>query len=169
MVSIRLARLGDVMAVCRLRKAAAEDLTRRFGPGHWSRISLANTIRRALDGGTLYVIEINSGAKLAGTFTLDMHMPGFYGREWFANPAETAFCCMRSMSIHPALQRKGTGRKAMQALEALARRRGIRAIRLDAYKGPAGAGAFYQKCGYTKVHEGAFNGVELEYFEKVLD
>ena len=41
----------------------------------------------------------------------------------------------------------------MQLTEHLARRAGLRAIRLDAYKGPSGAGRFYKKCGYALVHE----------------
>jgi hypothetical protein len=56
----------------------------------------------------------------------------------------------------------------MQLTEHLARRAGLRAIRLDAYKGPSGAGRFYKKCGYALLHEGEFKGVALEYFEKSL-
>jgi hypothetical protein len=37
------------------------------------------------------------------------------------------------------------------------------AVRLDAYQGPAGAGGFYQKCGYRLVHAGT---LDLEYYEK---
>jgi hypothetical protein len=50
----------------------------------------------------------------------------------------------------------------------LGRREGRRAIRLDAYEAPAGAGAFYRKCGYTLVLRGSFKEVPLEYYEKRL-
>ena len=56
----------------------------------------------------------------------------------------------------------------MELAERLAQRAGLRAIRLDAYGGPAGAGRFYEKCGYRLVHTGEMRGVLLEYFEKVL-
>jgi hypothetical protein len=42
-------------------------------------------------------------------------------------------------------------------------------VRFDAYDALAGAGAFYQKCGYELVHNGSFNGVPLEYYEKLLE
>jgi hypothetical protein len=53
----------------------------------------------------------------------------------------------------------------MQHAESLAQEWGARAVRLDAYEGPAGAGAFYQKCGYRLVHAGT---LDLEYYEKTL-
>jgi ribosomal-protein-alanine N-acetyltransferase len=72
------------------------------------------------------------------------------------------------MAVRPDRQRRGVGRRSMELAEQIARRVGLRAIRLDAYAGPAGAGEFYQSCGYAMVHAGAFKGVALEYFEKLL-
>ena len=38
------------------------------------------------------------------------------------------------------------------------------AIRLDAYDGAAGAGPFYQKCGFKKLGHAVYRGVPLVYF-----
>ncbi len=38
-------------------------------------------------------------------------------------------------------------------------------LRFDAYQGPAGAGPFYVKCGYTLRHSNEFRGVALDYYE----
>jgi len=165
-VSIRKARLSEVPEIHALRTAAAKTLTERHGHGHWSRVTVINTLQRALSrDGTLYVI-IDDGA-VAGTFTLSSHRPEFYDRKWFAQPDAQAFY-FRSMAIHPDKQNRGIGRAAMVEVEKLATARGWKALRFDAYGGPAGAGGFYTRCGYTKVHSGEFNGVPLEYFEKVL-
>jgi GNAT superfamily N-acetyltransferase len=72
------------------------------------------------------------------------------------------------MAVHPEHQHRGLGRRAMQQAQQLARQGNLRAIRLDAYQGPAGAGGFYRKCGYTLVHKGDMRGVGLEYFDKLL-
>ena len=43
------------------------------------------------------------------------------------------------------------------------------AIRLDAYKGPAGAGAFYAKCGFSERGRVSYRATRLIYYEMLLD
>lgn len=57
----------------------------------------------------------------------------------------------------------------MSEIETLAISKSIHSIRFDAYNANAGAGKFYEKCGYQLVHKGSFNSVDLLYFEKILD
>ena len=151
MVSIRPATLMEVKTIHSLSLAAADGLTRRFGKGAWSDISLLNTLRRVLRGGTLFIIV--TGGKVVGTFTVDTVKGDFY---------------LRSMSVQPASQRHGIGRRAMTEIETLARLRCLKAIRSDAYEADAGAGGFYLKCGYKETGHGVSNGVKLAYYEKVL-
>ena len=47
----------------------------------------------------------------------------------------------------------------------LARDRGLRWIRWDAYTAPAGAAAFYEKCGARRIDETVLRGVGLAIFE----
>jgi len=42
------------------------------------------------------------------------------------------------------------------------------AIRLDACDAPAGAGAFYAKCGFRAVGRATYRGCPFEYFEQLL-
>jgi hypothetical protein len=42
------------------------------------------------------------------------------------------------------------------------------AVRLDAYQGPAGAGGFYERCGFREVGRAAYRGTPLIYFELLL-
>jgi GNAT superfamily N-acetyltransferase len=55
------------------------------------------------------------------------------------------------MAVLPGLQREGIGRWSMHHTESLAREWGAQALRLDAFVGPAGAGAFYLKCGIWSI------------------
>jgi GNAT superfamily N-acetyltransferase len=164
-VKLRPARAGDVNGVRAIIAAAASDLTARFGEGHWSHVRAVETLRKYVEQGTLYLIETD--AVTAGTLRLTDRKIPFYRGEWFAEPkAKTGY--LLDMAIDPAYQRRGIGRLAMMLAENHARSCSLQAIRLDAYGGPAGAGAFYRKCGYRLVHRGAFNGIALEYFEKLL-
>ena len=72
------------------------------------------------------------------------------------------------MTVRPDSQREGIGRWIMREIETLARRAKRSAIRFDAYDSPAGAGGFYVKCGYVRVHRGEIGGTALEYYEKDL-
>lgn len=165
MVTLRPAVSDDIPVVRAILSAAAADLTARFGTGHWSKVRSTETLRKYLDQKILHIIEHKTAA--VGTLRLTDRKIGFYHQDWFKHPDDPAGYLL-DMAIDPAHQRRGIGRRAMKLVEGLARRTGLRAVRFDAYAGPAGAGPFYRKCGYALVHAGAFNGVALEYFEKVL-
>ena len=165
MIRLRQASLDDIKSVRNIVAAAADDLTARFGEGHWSGVRTIETLQKYAGSGTLYLIEADAVA--VGTLRLTDRKIGFYHNAWFARPDDPAGYLL-DMAVHPERQRRGLGRCAMELAEQRARQGGMRAIRLDAYHGPAGAGGFYRKCGYTLVHQGDMRGVGLEYVEKLL-
>jgi GNAT superfamily N-acetyltransferase len=165
MVTIRKADTDDIKLVRIILAAVADDLTARFGCGHWSTVRSSGTLRKYIGNGALHVVEV--GAVAVGSLKLTPRKIGFYQKSWFAVPQDAA-AYLSDMAIDPAYQRRGLGRQSMEALERLAQHAGLKALRLDAYRGPAGAVPFYRKCGYAQVHEGEQNGVPLTYFEKVL-
>jgi GNAT superfamily N-acetyltransferase len=122
-------------------------------------------LRKYVGNGALYVVEASAVA--VGSLKLTNRKIGFYEKDWFARPRDPA-AYLTDMAIGPGRQRGGIGRESMELVERLAQRAGLRALRLDAYRGPGGAVPFYQKCGFTLVHEGETNGVPLAYFEKLL-
>ena len=165
MLSLRRVGPEDVRAVREIRLRAAEDLTARYGVGHWSGVSTLRTLKKRALEQPIFAIE-NDGA-MVGTFTLSEKKIGFYRKSWFAQPEDPAIY-LTDMAIDPAEQRKGSGRWCMKRIESIARSSGLRAVRFDAYDAPAGAGAFYRKCGYTRVHRGSIGATALEYYEKTL-
>jgi GNAT superfamily N-acetyltransferase len=70
-----------------------------------------------------------------------------------------------SVDVHPQLQRSGVGRRLMDRVQVMAREWPVDAIRLDAYDGPAGAGPFYEKCGFNRLGRTVYRGVPLVYYE----
>lgn len=162
---LRKAGLADVGAVRDILTAAASDLTTRFGHGHWSNVRAVETLQKYASNGTLHIVEADAGP--VATLRLTDRKIGFYKKGWFARPQDPAGYLL-DMAVHSDHQRRGIGRQAMELAERLARRDGLLAVRLDAYKGHAGAGKFYEKCGYRLVHESAMRGVALQYFEKLL-
>jgi GNAT superfamily N-acetyltransferase len=163
---LRAALAEDIGLVRAILSTAANDLTTRFGEGHWSGVRSVETLRKYAGEGVLYVVE--QAATVVGTLRLTDRKIGFYRSSWFVDPQAAAGYLM-DMAIDPAHQRRGIGRQAMIMAENLARSQDLPAIRLDAYGGPAGAGRFYQKCGYRLVHQGEMNGVALEYYEKLVE
>ena len=152
----------EVGAVRAILLEAAADLTIRYGPGHWSRVHGLPTLRR--HQAERIVLLVLAGSRPAATLTLGRKKPPFYHNSWFAEP-KAAAVYLSDMAVLPALQRHGIGRWCIQQAELLAREWGAHAIRLDAYQASAGAGGFYQKCGFTLVHAGT---LDLEYYEKTL-
>ncbi len=165
MLSLRRIGPEDVQDVRDIRVRAAEDLTIRHGVGHWSHVTTLRTLRRrALEK---QVLAVDRNGSLIGTFTVSAKKIGFYRNSWFANPDDPALY-LTDMAIHPNKQRMGVGRWCMAEIDNMARRDGLLAVRLDAYDAPAGAGAFYEKCGYRRVHHGSVNGTPLMYYEKTF-
>ncbi len=165
MVNIRRARLSEVMDIYKLRKEAAEELTRKHGKGPWSKISLLGTVLSKLTDNTLFVV-VEDG-NLAGTFTLDVEKTDRESKPWFKRQSAPA-CYLRNMSIDPKFQGKGLGRSALYEIESRARKLRVKAVRLDSYVGSGGASEFYKKCGYTFVHRGLLDKAELDYYEKIV-
>ena len=116
MIVTRKADGGDVEAVRSIRAAAADNLTARFGRGHWSLVTAVAGLRDKAEEGSLYLIERESSP--VGTFMLTDEKIGFYRVEWFAD-ANVRAAYLLDLAIHPSVQRKGLGRYAMGQAETL--------------------------------------------------
>lgn len=165
MITCRRTRVSDATIVRGLRAAAAEELTHRYGEGHWSEVFALTTIRKHIAEKEIFLVDIDTSP--VATFELQTKKPFWYSEDWFAEPGAPALYLLH-MAVSPARQRQGIGRNIMRGIEDMARDAVCRAVRFDAYDSVAGAGAFYQNCGYALMHTGSFNGVALEYYEKCL-
>lgn len=155
---------ADAPAITALRNAAADDLTRRFGKGHWSWQCTADALAR--DMAKARFVIASRGKTIVATLRLDTKKPWAIDPTYFTPVARPLY--LTAMAVLPAEQGRGVGRALLDAVPNIARDWPADAIRLDAYDTPAGAGGFYAKCGYTERGRVTYRGTPLVYFEWVL-
>ncbi len=166
-LSIREAVNADAEEIAAVRRAAAADLTARFGNGLWSSDTMAKTVLSAMKRGRV-IIATDAGT-IIGTLTLSARRPWAIDASYFTRVKTPIY--LTSMAIDPKAQRKGVGRALLDDAEQRARcwpESPGQAIRLDAFDADAGAGAFYSKCGYTERGRTVFRTAPLIYFERLL-
>lgn len=152
---------GDAAEIAELRNAAAEDLTRRFGKGHWSGAASEKGVRYDLRTSTVWVVR--SRGRIIATLRLATRKPWAIDSSYFT-PCDRPLY-LTSMAVAPGRQRAGVGRRCLEQALRIARDWPADAIRLDAYDGEAGAGGFYRKCGFREVGRTSYKGNPLVYFE----
>jgi GNAT superfamily N-acetyltransferase len=69
------------------------------------------------------------------------------------------------MAVRPGYQRIGVGRALLEEAKKMAIALAGDSLRLDAYAGVAGAGGFYEKCGFTEMGHIMYKTVPHIYFE----
>lgn len=147
-----------------LHCAAADDLTARFGHGHWTYKTSERSVLRAIT--TSHVLVARLGGAIAGALTLQTKKPWAIDRSYFTDVPRALY--LVDMAVLPALQRRGIGRKLLDHADEVARAWPAGAVRLDAYDADAGAGGFYAKCGYREVGRVSYRGTPLIYYELLL-
>lgn len=152
---------ADAAEIAALRNAAAEDLTRRFGKGHWSGAASEKGVRYDLRTSTVWVVR--SRGRIIATLRLATRKPWAIDTSYFTPCGRPLY--LTSMAVAPGRQRAGVGRRCLEQALRIARDWPADAIRLDAYDGEAGAGGFYRKCGFREVGRTSYKGNPLVYFE----
>jgi GNAT superfamily N-acetyltransferase len=155
---------ADAAELAGLFAAVGADLAARFGPGPWSRDQSERGARRAILDGRVYVLR--GAGRIIASVRLQTKKPWAIDPAYFS-PARAAIYLV-SLAVAPDHQRQGLGHVLMAFAETAARRLGRDAVRLDAFDHPAGAGAFYQRCGYTERGRVTYRDTPLVYFEKLI-
>ena len=163
-VVLEKAHAPDVAAIARLRTAVAARLTRDFGQGHWSQGGSESGVIRDMAIPGLYVVR--AGAQVVATLRLAAKKPWAIDPAYFSDSKSPLY--LTSMAVEPDRQRQGIGRACMLDALRVARERSGDAIRLDAYDTRAGAGGFYEKCGFREVGRVVYRNTPLIYYERLL-
>jgi GNAT superfamily N-acetyltransferase len=157
------ASLDDAAAIAAVRIAAADNLTRDFGDGHWSAHTNEAAVLRDIKGSR--VLAVRERGAIVGTLTLQTKKPWSIDVSSFTPCKKPLY--LIDMAVAPVRQRSGVGRALLAEALIVARAFPADAIRLDAYEAAAGAGDFYRKCGYRHVGGRNYRGVPLLYFEQM--
>jgi GNAT superfamily N-acetyltransferase len=158
------ARPEDAARVATLRGEVADRLTREFGLGQWS--------SSATERGVLNDLKISkvlvawSGGRIIASLRLATRKPWAIDSSCFTACLQPLY--LSDMAVSPDLQRSGIGRRCLQEASRMALAWPADAIRLDAYDAPAGAGAFYARCGYREVGRVNYRNTPLIYYECLL-
>jgi GNAT superfamily N-acetyltransferase len=158
------ASIKDADQLTALNAAVADDLTRRFGKGHWSSRGTIRSALKHLKTSTVILARAKRG--VVATLRLATKKPWAIDTKYFTRAEKPIY--LVGMAVHPDAQGKGLGRRLMREAATVARRLGCDTIRLDAYDLSAGAGEFYAKCGYREVARVKYKGTPLIYYEVIL-
>lgn len=155
---------ADAASVAKLRGLAAQDLTARYGAGHWSGETTASGVVAGMMESRVFIVR--RGTAVVATFRVSAIKP------WAMHDASFTPCrqplYLTDMAVRPDLQGHGIGRRCLTHAMKCARRWPADSIRLDAYDTDAGAGPFYEKCGFREVVRLVHRSVPLVYYERLL-
>ena len=158
------ARLEDAAELFELRAAVAQNLTERFGRGNWSSHGTVRSAALAIRKARVYVVR--RGRRIVGSLQLQTKKPWAIDVAYFTPVKRPLY--LTGMAVAPDMQRTGIGRRMLAETAAIARAWPADAIRLDAYVAPAGAGAFYARCGYQERGRVVYRDDPLIYYEQIL-
>jgi GNAT superfamily N-acetyltransferase len=164
-LKFRDATRDDAPVIAALQNAAAGALTARFGAGHWS--SLVTERGAALAQRHERVRVGRSGKRILTVVRLANKKPWAIDVSYFTPVKRPVY--LTGLAVSVAHQGQGLGRLAMEDACDVARDWPADAIRLDAYDSPAGAGDFYEKCGFTERGHVVYRGDPLVYYELLLE
>jgi GNAT superfamily N-acetyltransferase len=143
-LSLATATPADAASLAALRTAAADDLTGRHGHGHWSSQVTEAGVLRAIR--TSRVLVGRRGSAIVATLTFATKKPWAIDMTYFTRVERTLY--LHDMAVAPREQRRGLGRRMVEEAKVVARSWPAQSIRLDAYDAAAGAGGFYEACGF---------------------
>lgn len=158
------ANIDDAAAIAVLRNAAAERLTKDYGDGHWSALTSEKGVLYAMRISRVFVMRQRT--RVVATLRLATKKPWAIDTAYFTTGKRPIY--LTDMAVDPRMQRQGIGRRCLTAAADIVRSWPGDAIRLDAYDAEAGAGAFYQKCGYREVGRVTYRGTPLVYYELLV-
>lgn len=163
-LKFRDATPDDAPAIAGLQNAAAGALTARFGEGHWSSLV---TERSAVLGQRHARVRVGrSGRRILTVLRLATKKPWAIDVAYFTPVKRPLY--LTGMAVSVAHQGQGLGRQALEDARAIAAAWPADAIRLDAYDANAGAGTFYERCGFKSAGRVAYKGNPLAYYELLI-
>ena len=160
-IELAVAEAADAPAMCGVLGRAADDLTARYGKGHWSHGPSEPGVLRAIR--TCRVLVARDGGTTVGTLALATKKPWAIDRAYFQPSKRPLY--LIDMAVDPDHQGRGVGRALIEEAKNVARSWPADAIWLDAYDFEGGAGEFYARCGFREVGRVTYRKTPLIYYE----
>jgi GNAT superfamily N-acetyltransferase len=164
-LSFGFATEDDTEACAALRKATVDTLIREYGTGAWAVAGSVDGVRRSLRNSRILLIRVED--EVVGMLRLMTKKPWAIDVDYFTPVRRPLY--LLDMAVAPDRQRQGIGRRMLERALEVARNWPADAVRLDAYDAPAGAGPFYEKCGWVERGRVVYRKCPLIYYERVLN
>jgi GNAT superfamily N-acetyltransferase len=158
------ATVKDVASIAAIHNATAGALTARFGPGFWSSLTTERSVEASLRHARVRVGRMDR--RIVTVLRLAKKKPWAIDTSYFTPVKRPLY--LTGMSISVANQGKGLGRLALEDARLVATSWLADAIRLDAFDARAGAGGFYEKCGFRERGRVTYKGDPLIYYELLI-
>lgn len=163
-LSVRLA--SDADAVHALLTECGLDMQERLGLAHWVPAYPLHLLRAAVERGEVHEVHGRHGS-LVATFSIGTEPPPYY-RDVAWDPEGEPAVYVARVAVRPPQQGAGIGRWCMHWIEAEARARDARSVRLDAYARHPSTLRFYRGLGYAERGTVLANDRPLTCFERIL-
>ena len=163
-MKFRDAKLKDIPGIAALHNATAGALTARFGAGQWSSFVTERGAALSLRHARVRV-GVDDG-RILTVLRLATKKPWAIDVSYFTPVKRPLY--LTGMAVSVAHQREGLGRRALEDAHATAESWPADAIRLDAFDADAGAGPFYEKCGFNERGRVVYKGDPLVYYEMLI-
>lgn len=164
-LTFRDATQKDAPVIAGIQNAAAGALTARFGAGRWSSLVTERSATLALRNARVRVGV--SGRHVLTVLRLATKKPWAIDVAYFTPVKRPLY--LTGMAISVAHQGEGLGRLALEDARSTARAWPADAIRLDAFDAEAGAGSFYEKCGYEERGRVVYKSDPLIYYQILIE
>ena len=109
-LAFTLAGPSNAPALAALRGAAARELTRQYGEGHWSSEPSERGVVADLRHAEVWIAR--RGAAAVGTFRLATKKPWAIDRSYFTDCKRPIY--LTNMAVRPDYQRRGIGRSCLE-------------------------------------------------------
>lgn len=163
--SISAASTRDARELLGLRTRVALGMTQEFGPGHWSSCPSKADVLRQLRASRVLIARRDG--EIIGTVRLARALPSLIDSGAFTAVATALY--VLGLAVAPEARGQGVGRDLIEAAKATARSWPANALWLDAYQHSAGAGPFYEKCGFRAIGPSSHGEVPLIFYEWLAD
>jgi len=169
------ATVNDVAEILVLRLAVSADMEKSFGDDRWAPpVNEASVLRlfksprtRKSDGALLVRILVGkSRGKIIALTRMQTAKPWAFDLKYFTPGCNAVY--LGDVEVSPTHHGKGLGTQLMNAAIAAARAWPATAVRVSAYDGAAGAGPFYEKCGFREVGRVTYRKTPIIFFEMLL-
>jgi GNAT superfamily N-acetyltransferase len=158
---ISTATVADVGSLVALRTSVAQRMTERYGEGDWSALPSEAVVLRQLRASRILVARRDS--QIVGTVRLATAIQALFDSSAFTPVAHAVY--VLGLAVAPEVQGQGIGRALMEAAKDVAVDSTADALWLDAFDHAAGAGKFYEMCGFRRVGGASRGAMRLGFYE----